>query len=810
MSRVGRRSPEAALSVSGQRIEPSVWNALPHFIPLLAFPLVLLAATFGGWWFVGPIAFIMLADQFDKLFGLEERNMDPATTSESQLYLYNLSLWIWAVLWPPVFIYSLWQTLVAGHMAAWEVFLMAGVLFSTAQTVFIVGHELVHRRAVWERRLGEFLLGSASYPHYATEHVYIHHPHVCTPLDPGSAPKGVSFWQYLLPEVSNNLLGAWDFERRRLARRRLPIYHFSNAFWRYGLGLAFWYGLIVWMGGPLAALVFAILCSGVVISMKMSNYVQHYGLRRIRIPPGRFEPVQPRHAWSAAYKFANWLYYNMQRHADHHTSNRRYPLLQHRGASESPQLPGSYVEMNGLALFPSRWFGKIDPLLDQQRAQFYPDVEDWSAYDSRAFARRPDAFDAIAEIHAYSPRLAGWVNHSPELLDRLRDHEFTDLELPEGFGPDPQYEEIARRGLARLYWTRELGLSEMTDQLEDIPVQDANEAVETAREWSNGKVFQVAMHVMRGNLSISEAGTALSRVAEASIAAVLTAVEEDFADRGAPRTTGGVAVAVEGPIAGGGAMPGAKLKVRLVYDGGPFKHYRAICRRFAKALRSLSQENLLLAPVQRGDIGELCSFAEFEEQLRAGLAARDLCSLTQARCMFVYGDSGIGKRFDGSIRDSLANGRAREALLAQLREAAARGNGPDRRPLDAGTPGLWDLAQTAILMQLDSDSADFEAIGSDPAAAFNAAAERGLISGDTAQKFIEAATLCRNLHGSLRIIAADDFSIEAAKPKVKAAIADSCGQPDFDALLAGIAEAEAHTAAGLAALVNQPLRSDAT
>ena len=77
---------------------------------------------------------------------------------------------------------------------------------------------------------------------------------------------------------------------------------------------------------------------------------------------------------------------------------------------------------------------------------------------------------------------------------------------------------------------------------------------------------------MRGDLPMTEAGTALSRVSEASVAAVLAAVEEDFADRGAPRTTGGVAVAIEGPIAGGGAMPGSKLKVRLVYDEGPFKY----------------------------------------------------------------------------------------------------------------------------------------------------------------------------------------------------------------------------------------------
>ena len=662
-------SSGASIAAGGRVVEPSVANALPHFVPLLIFPLVFGAAMYGGWWLAGPFAFFMLAGQFDRAFGLEERNMDPATTRESQLFLYKLSLWLWAALWPITFVFGLWQMLAVGHLSLLEIALMSAVLTTVAQTVFIVGHELVHRRAVWERRLGEFLLASVSYPHYATEHVYIHHPRVCTPLDPGSAPKGLSFWQYLPTEVASNLVGAWRFERRRLTRRHLPLWHYTNAFWRYAVQIVFWYGLIFLWGGPWALLLYLALCGSVVFSMKISNYVQHYALRRIRMPTGRFEPVKPRHAWSAAYKFTNWLYYNMQRHADHHTSNRRYPLLQHHGEADSPQLPGSYLQMNGLALFPKRWFETIDPLVDRQRAQFYPEIDDWSAYDSRAFAARPDAFDVIAEIHAAAPGLAEWINRSPALLDTLREREFTDLELPEGFLSDSESEAIARCGLARLYWTHELSLSEMRAQLDDIPVQDAGEAVEAALEWSNGKVFQVAVHTMRGSLSVSEATTALSRVAEASIATVLAAVEEDFADRGVPDASGGVAVAVLGPLADGAALPGTELDVRFVYDGEPARYYEALYRRFRKALRALSRNNLLLAPLPRGATGELHSLAAFEEQLRNPGSGRELAALARARCVFVSGADEIEERFAEALRDAPGHSGAREVLMAELREA---------------------------------------------------------------------------------------------------------------------------------------------
>ncbi len=796
------RSSSVSAAMSGRVVKPSISNALPHFAPLVIFPLVAAAAIQGGWWIAAPFVFFMLADQFDRVFGVEERNMDPATTHESQLFLYKLSLWLWAAFWPVIFVFSLWQMLVADHLAFWEIGLMAGLLAMVAQTVFVVGHELVHRRALWERRLGELLLASVSYPHYATEHVYIHHPRVCTPLDPGSAPKGLSFWQYLPREVANNLLGAWRFERRRLARRHLPIWHYTNAFWRYIVELGIWYGLIYWIGGVWAVAAFVVLCGSVVFSMKISNYVQHYGLRRIRMPHGRFEPVRPRHAWSAAYKFTNWLYYNMQRHADHHTSNRRYPLLQHYGEADSPQLPGSYIQMNGMALFPKRWFETIDPLLDRQRAQFYPEIDDWSAYDSPAFAARPDAFDVIAEIHAAAPRLAAWINESPVLLDRLRDREFTDLELPEGFGPDPEFEAIARCGLARLYWTHELGVAEMKEQLADIHMQDAGEAVDAAREWSNGKVFQIGVHAMRGSLSMSEAGTALSRVAEASIATVLSAVEEDLEDRGVSGASGGVAVAVVGPLASGKAMPGVELDVRFVHDGGPARYHEALVRRFRKALRALSRDNLLLAQVPRRGMGGLISLATFEEQLGESGSADELLALAGARCVFTSGDGETWDRFRQALRDGMNGGATRGVLLGSLRETAANDVEPDLRSVTDMRGGLRDLERASLALRLTLGEDESGMPDEDAASVFRTAGKRGLIAADAAERLAEAVALWRDLHGSLRLIAGDEFAVDTATPKVRTGIAQACGTDDFDALAARFRDTASLAAADIDALAH--------
>ena len=807
--------PDRETAETARTIEPSFLKALPHFLPLAIFPLIFLALLHGGWWIAAPFVFFMLAGPLDIAFGNDERNMDPARTPEGRLFWHNLPVWLWALLWPAALAFGLWQILVSGQFAIWECILLAVVLGVEAQAVFIVGHELIHRRATWERRLGEFLLASASYPQYATEHVYIHHAQVGTPLDVGSAPKGQSFWHYFPREVASNLTGSWRVVRERLARKRLPVWHYSNPFWRYGIETGFWYGLIYWMGGIWAALAYAFLCFGAVFSMKISNYMQHYGLRRVRLRSGRFEKVRPRHSWNANYKFSNWMFYNMQRHPDHHAwASRPYPLLQNRSADESPQLPYSYAKMFNLAVRPKRWFETMDPLVDRWRAQFYPEIEDWSAYDSPVSAARPDAFDTIVEIYGAAPRLANWIERSPELLDSLQDREFTDLDLPKGFGPDPQAEAIARRGLTRLYWTHEFGVPEMKERIAEIPVQDVRDAVETVRNWSNDKAFQIAMHTLRGNLSPVEAGTGLSNLAEASISAVLSAVAEEFADRLVPGSEGGVAAAILGDLAGGEAAPGAELDILFVYEGGSDDSYDGLCWRFRDALRELSRDSLIFAPVPGGRKGRAVrSLADFSEHCRTAAPANELADLTRARCIFEYGAADTGERFDEARREALAAGAARDALIAVLREAGDGGAATGLSAYADMPGGFRDVERAARLLQVVHPWADTDTPAPSAASVFRAAAAQERLADGAAAALADAAMLWRNLHGALRLVADGEVSVEALGSGAKTMLAQSCGMDDFDALEAAVGETAARAAASIAAPDGMPdaapIRDDA-
>ena len=774
-----------------RHIEPSVLTALPHYLPLVVFPLILVAALYGGWWLVPPLAFISLSWSFDRVLGRDGRRMDPSKTSEHRLFWHNLPVWSWAFLWPPTLIFGLWQILVANQFAIWEEVLLAIILTMEAQTVFVVGHELIHRRSTWERRIGEFLLASASYPQYATEHVYIHHAMVGTPYDVGSAPKGESFWRYFPKEVASNFVHSWQVAGERLTRRGLTRWHYSNPFWRYGMGLAFWYGLVFWMGGIWAVPVFAFLGLSCVFSMKISNYFQHYGLRRVRLPNGRWEKAMPRHSWDADWKFTNWMLFNMQRHADHHAvASRQYPLLQVSNLDESPELPGTYADMMNIVLRPKRWFAKMDPLVDQWRKHFYPEIEDWSVYDSPIPAAKPEAFDAIVEIFGVAPRLAKWIKRHPELLDNLQDREFTDLDLPKGFGPDPKSEAIARRGLVRLYWTREMDVQAMKDLVAEIPAVNAKETAEIVRNWSNDKAFQVGMHVVRGNLSPAEAKSALSNLAEASISTVLTAVVNDFVDRHGPMHGGGVAAIALSDLASREVHPGAAVEILFVHDGSRAGGYEQLCKRFRETLTHLTEDSLLFSPIPRES--NACPALPLSDLAGAcGTAAVNrVPALTRARCVFESGDSGVGTRFTEARRAVLSECATNESLIANLCKPSSNGDETGVSAYVGMRGGLEDIERAARFLQLTKGEVKLE--DSAPTAA------RVLRE---CEPLAQAAALWRDLQGILRLIGEEEFDAATARPKIKSLIAGACGHEDFDELTAAVAETASRAAAEIETLV---------
>ena len=366
-------------------------KALPFFLSYLTVPFVVVAALYGGWFIALPFIWgWVIITLLDRVMGLNTENMDPATR-DSVLFWHNMVVWAWVPTQMILMAFVFWQIGMGGHLGPWEsVGVAAGLGVATGGIGITFAHELVHQRNRWERWAGELLLVSVGYGHFTTEHVYGHHITVGTPKDPVSARKGENFYSFFVRAVFGSFRSAWRIEGDRQVRRGRPVWHWSNPFWRYGLGLALFIALAFWFAGPWGWLMFAVQCYVAIYQLEAVNYVEHYGLTRRYLGDGKFERVQPHHSWNASHAVSNWFLINLQRHSDHHyRPDRRFALLQHYSWKEAPQLPFNYSLMIAIALTPPAWFYVMNRRVDRWRAAFYPDVTDWTDYDNGTIGREP-------------------------------------------------------------------------------------------------------------------------------------------------------------------------------------------------------------------------------------------------------------------------------------------------------------------------------------------------------------------------------------------------------------------------------------
>jgi alkane 1-monooxygenase len=340
--------------------------AVPYALGFLLPPLVVWTTHLGGAWTFLPVAFVFFAlPLIDTLAGLNERDADPAV---EQSIGFRLVTWLWVPTQLGVLVWAL-RTVASGALSGVEtVGLMLGVAVCTGTIGITYAHELIHRAAPWERALGELLLTSVSYPHFAIEHVFGHHRRVATRQDPATARYGESFARFLPRTLAGSLVSAWRIETERQARRRRAWWHPANRMWRYGAGQAAMYAGAWGLFGPAAAGFLAAQAFVAVSQLEVINYIEHYGLERREVAPGTPEPIAPWHSWDSHYRISNWLLINLARHADHHgTASRRYPAL--RANHAAPQLPAGYGVMFILALVPPLWRRVMDPRVEQWRAE---------------------------------------------------------------------------------------------------------------------------------------------------------------------------------------------------------------------------------------------------------------------------------------------------------------------------------------------------------------------------------------------------------------------------------------------------------
>jgi alkane 1-monooxygenase len=337
-------------------------GVLPYTISFLLPPLVVAAARLGGWWTWLPVAVLYLGlPVADALAQLDHVHRAPDDAERlTHQARYRLVTWAWVPVQTALVLWAVW--FVGQHPPT--PLELAGLIVSLGSVTGGVGityaHELVHRTGRFELALGDVLLALVSFPQFAVEHVHSHHRHVGTPLDPTSARRGESLYAFIVRSVTGGAAAVWQIEADRLAKRGIPPWSPGNRALRYAATMLV-VPLVAWgLGGTPGLVLFVGQSIVAIVLVQGINYVEHYGLSRRELSPGRYERVAARHSWDSSHRVTNWLLINLARHADHHlVAAKRFQTLD--TTDDAPQLPAGYATMLMVAMVPPLWRRLIDP-----------------------------------------------------------------------------------------------------------------------------------------------------------------------------------------------------------------------------------------------------------------------------------------------------------------------------------------------------------------------------------------------------------------------------------------------------------------
>ena len=333
---------------------------MPMIVPLCLGTLSFGAPNWGV--AIAPLVLLFgVCTALDHVFGRDHRNLslEIVMELEGDPY-YRRLLFIVTALFAVSLFLACWIVAKGPFTPIQILFFGLGLGLIHAPLV-LIGHELGHASSLRDRRIARIALGLIGYGHFSIEHNSGHHVHVGTPQDPASARYGESIYKFALREIPGVLTSALRAERARLSRKGLGFWHWRNTILQSWLVTALMALAVTLAFGPLALGFYVLICAGVWFTISMANYTAHYGLAR-RMINGRREPCRPEHSWNSSFFFSNLLFFNLQRHSDHHT-NAQKPFQTLGDVDDAPELPSGYPGVFALMLVPPLWYAVIHPIL---------------------------------------------------------------------------------------------------------------------------------------------------------------------------------------------------------------------------------------------------------------------------------------------------------------------------------------------------------------------------------------------------------------------------------------------------------------
>lgn len=323
--------------------------------------------AFGGWfmWFGLAVTFVLI--------GYVEELVGDAGDDERMPPKWYMNLMLWLTL-PLLWVATMVCLNTVGDGKAWLDAILSGMGFdpeaARQSTNFHhgsgglaslgmlyglgginVAHELVHRlNSTFDRVVGRWLLAFTWDTGFSIEHVHGHHRNVGTEADPATARRGEYIWFFVVRSTIGQLIGAYEIEKARMARKSITNKFYNSEFWRGQAMTLCVAAVFTYFMGPFGILL--ALYSGAIgkIYLEVVNYIEHYGL--VRIPGTR---VEPRHSWDSHRRISTGMTYNLPLHSFHHRfATRPFWELQHSD-NDAPVLPKGYMPMILTSFVPPLW-----------------------------------------------------------------------------------------------------------------------------------------------------------------------------------------------------------------------------------------------------------------------------------------------------------------------------------------------------------------------------------------------------------------------------------------------------------------------
>jgi glutamate-ammonia-ligase adenylyltransferase len=415
------------------------------------------------------------------------------------------------------------------------------------------------------------------------------------------------------------------------------------------------------------------------------------------------------------------------------------------------------------------------------------------------FQANPGLLALVADIMAGAPRLAGQLAQRPALLDAVLTREFF-ASLPEQSGLAADLGEVLAR------------------------TADFADTLDALRRWAGERRFQVGVQLLRCAIDGDAAGRALAAIAETALAALVPAVEEDFARRHGRVPGGAFAVIGMGRLGSREMTLASDLDLILIYDAPPAivasdgaqplstsTYYARLSQRLIGAITAQTAEGSLYPVDMRlrpsGSSGPIASSLEsFDRYQRESAWTWEHMALTRART--VAGNERLRQRIAHTIDSVLRSPRQPKRLVTDIadmrRRIAAENPRPSRWDLKHRRGGLIDLEFIVQYLMLREAAAQPKVLHRAAANALRALGMAGVLEPSVAQQLSSAAALLQRVHGLLTLIGESGPRDGALGEPDAATLAHCAGAVDIARLDADITAATAQVSRWYDRLIDGP------